>query len=232
MTPTSSSSPASVPEPVDGSKSRVFIALVVAVAVVGGLVGTAIYATRAATQMLVAELKLARADTVELITIVKRGNLDLLDAVVSLENVMQPPSNDKIFSNLGRGIGVTENAVRTGSVGTTPQSAFVTDLTTAQQSDAYTQEIIIRNRDDATTPTQNLCFFPLPWATAGATCQLKCAGAVATNTCPAPGGAGASTDGSMVPAGSASHRRYDGTSCLCIVASAAGTDYQTERVVR
>lgn len=145
---------------------------------------------------------------------------------------MQPPSNDKIFSNLGKGMGVTENVVRTGQVGTTAQSAFVTDLTSGQQSDAWTQEIIIRNRDDATGPTQNLCFHPIAWASAGANCNAKCVAAAATMTCPAVGGAGAATDGSLVPAGSASHRRYDGTSCICIVASAAGTDYQTERVVR
>lgn len=139
---------------------------------------------------------------------------------------MVPPDNDKLFTILSKGVGVTEPVVRTTNVGTTPASAFTTDLVTTplnQQTDAFTQEITIRN----THATQNLCYRPIAWATAGLTCTLKCAGIVATLTC-----TGASTDGILLTPGQLVQRRYDGTSCICLVGSAATTTYQTERVLR
>lgn len=141
--------------------------------------------------------------------------------------IMQPPSNDKLFNILSKGLGVSENVVATSEVGVVPTAAFATDLTTAQQTDAFTQEIIIQNRDG----TDVLCFKPIPWASAGANCAAKCAAFAIT--CPAAGGAGTTaTDGTVTPPGAAWPRRYDGTSCMCIVGSAANTAYQTERVIR
>jgi len=114
--------------------------------------------------------------------------------------------------------------VRTSNVGTTPASAFAADLVTTplnQQTDAFTQEITIRN----THASQSLCYGLLSWATAGATCTLKCAASALTCS-------GAGTDGLLLTSGQTVQRRYDGTSCICLVGSAAATTYQTERVIR
>lgn len=153
--------------------------------------------------------------------------LRAIQAAVRDIEPMQPPDNNKLFTVVTKGLGVSENVVATSQVGTTPTAAFATDLTTAQQTDAYTQEIIIANRDD----TDVLCFKPIAWASAGANCAAKCA--AQTITCPAVSGAGTTaTDGTVTPPGIAWPRRYDGTSCICIVGSAADTAYQTERVIR
>lgn len=153
-------------------------------------------------------------------------SLDVVSETVEDIEISVPPNNDKLFTILSKGVGVTEYELRVDDVGTTPEAAFATDLTTTpynQQTDAYTQEFTILN----THATQNLCWKPIAWSTAGATCTLKCAGVVATLTCSA-----ATTDGARLTPGQAVTRRLDGTSCVCVVGSAAGTNYQTERVVR
>jgi hypothetical protein len=129
-----------------------------------------------------------------------------------------------LFTILSKGIGVTEPAVRTSNVGTTPASAFAADLVTTplnQQTDAFTQEITIRN----THATQNLCYGLLAWTVPGASCTLKCAGSALTCS-------GAASDGLLLSSGQTVQRRYDGTSCICLVGSGAATTYQTERVIR
>ncbi len=139
--------------------------------------------------------------------------------------VMTPPTNDKLFTILSKGIGVTESILRTNTVGSTPDAAFATDLTAGQQSDAFTQEILIMNRDTH-TPAQNLCVASIAWSSpGGGTCALKCA--AATITC-----SGAATDGFPIGAGTVFPRQLDGTNCVCLVASAASTLYTDERVVR
>jgi hypothetical protein len=147
---------------------------------------------------------------------------DLLQTVDRHIEIRTPPNNDKMFQILSRGVTTGEDVIRTDTVSTTPEAAFATDLTTVQQTDAWTQEIVIQNTD-TTTPADKLCFGMLPWATAGATCQLKCAASAFTCS-------GAATDG--VNVSSTWQRRYDGTSCICVVGSAATVNYQTERVLR
>ncbi len=162
----------------------------------------------------------------EMRSAVQEATMDLRSAARDID-AMVPPDNDKLFSILSMGIGVSEPVVRTTSIGTTPGAAFATDLTTTpynQRTDAFTQEITIRNLD-ANTPAQNLCFAPIPWSSAGSTCQLKCAAVTITCT-------KATTDGIWVAPGQTYQRRYDGTSCICVVGSAATTFYQSERVVR
>lgn len=212
MTPNTPSAASSTPTPSASiGRAPLVVALVVALALVGGLVGTAVMATRAAANHLAAEMQ--------------RANDALIQAVKNIP--MQPPSNDKLFNIMSKGLGVSENVVATSEVGVVPTAAFATDLTAAQQTDAFTQEIVIQNRDG----TDILCFKPIPWASAGANCAAKCAAFAIT--CPAAGGAGTTaTDGTVTPPGGAWPRRYDGTSCICIVGSAANTAYQTERVIR
>ncbi len=146
----------------------------------------------------------------------------LLRSIASGVEVMTPPDNSKLFTILSKGVGNTEYAVYTDvTVGTTEEAAFAVDLTTYQQTDAWTQEFTIRNTDPG---SDNLCWKPILWASAGANCGAKCA--AATITC-----SGASTDGALLSPGQSVSRRFDGTSCLCVVGSAA-TNFQTERIVR
>ena len=155
---------------------------------------------------------------------IKGAAHDLRAAAKDID-AMMPPTNDKLFSILAQGIGVGEDVVRTTTAtNVAPSAAFATDLTTTpfdQRTDAFTQEIVIRNLH----ATQNLCFGSVPWTAVGATCTLKCAGSGMTCS-------GAGTDGIFTGPGQVWQRRYDGTNCICVVASAAATNYQSERVLR
>ena len=175
-------------------------------------------------------LREANARLVDDLAAERAENKMLTDKVNMLQrdvDAMTPPTNDKLFTILSKGFGVSEVARRTTSVGTTPDAAFATDLTTAQQSDAFTQEFLVQNTDTH-TPAQNLCVGSIAWSSGGgATCALKCAAAVATLTC-----SGAATDGWQLVPGQAREFREDGTNCVCVVGSAAGTTYQDERAIR
>lgn len=153
----------------------------------------------------------------------------LEDRLESGDVIMTPPTNDKLFSIIFRGLGQTETELLTDAVATgTPEAAFTTDLTTAQQNDSYTQEVLIRNiSSDFGGTADVLCVKGIPWATAGATCTLKCASVAATFTC-----SGAATDGKHVPAGGELNRTFDGTNCVCVAGNAAATEFQSERILR
>ena len=135
--------------------------------------------------------------------------------------IMTPPTNDKLFTILSKGLGISEDIIRTMTVTTTPMAAFATDLTVSQQSDAFTQEALIFNIDG----TNDLCVKPLAWVTSQ-TCQVTCA--AATITC-----SGASTDGVHIGPHGALPRRWDGTVCACVVSNVGGGIVgQSERAVR
>jgi hypothetical protein len=136
-----------------------------------------------------------------------------------------PPVNDKLFNLIFRGIGQTETSPETDSVGTTPEAAFDTDLIAAQRNDSYTQEVLIRNSSSDFGGTARVeCVGDVAWSGVSS-CQTLCA--ASTLTC-----SGASTDGKIVPAATELNRTYDGTNCICIVASGASGGYQAERVIR
>lgn len=134
--------------------------------------------------------------------------------------IMVPPTNDKLFTILSKGLGITEWILRTTTVGVTPNAAFAVDLTATQQTDSFTQEILIQD----THATQNLCVKPIAWSGV-TTCNALC---IASGyTCSV-----ASTDGWRLTAGQAMEFRFDGTNCVCVVGSGAGTNYQSVRAIR
>lgn len=135
--------------------------------------------------------------------------------------VRVPPTADKTYTILTRAVGVTEYAINTSSVGTTPTAAFATDLSTTQQTDAFVQQFTVFN----THASQSLCVKPIAWASAGANCAAKCA--AQTITC-----SGAATDGKAISAGAEWPGNFDGTACVCVVGSGASTTFQSTRVVR
>ena len=157
-----------------------------------------------------------------------------LERITEDLDIMVPPDNTRLFTILSQGVGVAESAVFSGTAtSVAPGAAFATDLVTTpfnQQTNATTQEIWIQNNDRTASPGERLlCYKPIAWASAGATCALKCANIVASFTCTS---GGTSTDGLQLGPGAGVQRRYDGTSCICVVASAAATNFQSERVIR
>lgn len=138
---------------------------------------------------------------------------------------MTPPTNEKLFNLIFRGIGVTEWEIDTDFVTDTPAAVFATDLPSAQRNDSYTQEVLIRNTssDFGGTGTE-LCVAIVAWSGVS-TCDALCG--VAAFDC-----AGTVTDGKVIPPGGELPRTFNGTACICAIGDAGGTAYQAERLVR
>lgn len=206
------------------SSTRVMLYVMAAVIMVCGMFTVGVFAV-------IDELKASQAEStkalreqslaLERASDWMKENAKTIDHRLKDIEIKVPPTNDKLFTILSKGVGVPEDVIRTSTIGTTPTAAFVTDLTAGQQTDAYTQEVSLFNNDDL----DDLCYKVVAWSVAGATGALKCA--AQTITC-----SGASTDGLLLPPGGSVTRRWDGTALVCVVASAATTPYQSERVLR
>lgn len=201
--------------PREGTRLTAITALISVLVFVAVSCAIAAITIKAAAVTFGAELHAVRVELAESKAIAE----EQLVAIQTID-ILTPPTNDKLFTILAKGIGHAEDKVRTDTVSTTPKAAFATDLTTAQRTDAYTQEIVIQNID-VTTPADNLCIGEVAWSGV-TTCTALCA--ASGLTCSA-----ASTDGVHTTAW---QRRYDGTTCLCVVGSAAVVNYQSERVLR
>ncbi len=143
-----------------------------------------------------------------------------------LIDIQTPPTNDKLFTILSKGVTFTEDEYRTDAVLATPEAAFATDLTVSQQTNAYTQEALVSNTDLTAPPAalHYLCVRPFAWQ-ASTTCAATCA--ASGMTCSA-----AATDGLRLSPGQMISRRWDGTNCVCVMGSVNPTAYQTERIIR
>ena len=150
--------------------------------------------------------------------------------------VSTPPSSSTMYTVLTRSVTLTEIERRTDSASTTPEAAFTTDLAAAtttppaasKRTDAFVQQIIIRNTSSDLGATGTiLCYKEVAWAAAATTCTSICAAAAATITC-----TGAATDGRHITPGMEISTREDGTVCGCVVGVLAGTAYQTHRITR
>jgi hypothetical protein len=149
--------------------------------------------------------------------------------------VSTPPSSSTMYTVLTRAVTLTEIQRRTDVVGSTPEGAFTTDLTagtttppvSSQRTDAYVQQIVIRNTSTDTGGTAALlCYGEVAWSGV-TTCTALCAAAAATLTC-----TGATTDSRHIAAGSEFATREDGTVCGCVTGVVGTTTYQTTRIVR
>lgn len=141
-----------------------------------------------------------------------------------------PPSGTRLQDALTAPL--TADPVRKNfdSLGTTLVDAIDTQNT--KKTDQITQAFVVTNLDDTTnicvgsvsvgageTCNETLCDTEAKWTAQGYAGKMNC-----TN--------GDASQGSIVPAGGAREFRYDGTRCVCMVASGAGTVGQVERVVR
>jgi hypothetical protein len=154
----------------------------------------------------------------------------MLLGLFALALIVPPDARAQLAAGLSAGDVTTARAapitrggkeVVTSTASTTPKALFSTDVgSTLKVSTVYTQNIRVANRH----ASQTACIFDLAWAGVS-TCQTLCA--AASGTC-----SGASTDGAPIPAGGSYTESWDGTACLCIVASGASTTFTAERVMR
>ena len=143
----------------------------------------------------------------------------------AIDRIQTPPSSTTMYTYLTRALTRTEIERRTDSANATPESAFTTDLPSAQRTDAYVQQFVIRNTStDLGGASAILCFGEVAWSGV-TTCTALCAASALTCS-------GASTDGRHIAAAQEFATREDGTVCGCVVGAAGGTAYQTTRSTR
>lgn len=114
---------------------------------------------------------------------------------------------------------------------TTPIAAVDTDVPAAARVDGKVQLFSVFNP----SATNRVCVGSVAWSGAS-TCATLCntaaswtgQGFAATMNCTA----GDVSMGSLVAPGKDRSFRYDGTRCVCVVGSAAATEFQVERVLR
>lgn len=141
------------------------------------------------------------------------------------------PSFSRLQLLLAQPLSEDPEAGTNGPYGTTIDNAFGTDLDATKKTVATTQQVIVTNIDTS----GKICIGTVAWS--GATdCSTLCgtAGAWtgqdrydATMNCTTND----DSQGSLVPPGQSRSFRYDGTRCICVVASEVNTDGQIERVV-
>jgi len=144
--------------------------------------------------------------------------------------VAAPPGQARL--DLVLGLGLDGDPVRKNStaLGTTIDDAINTDIT--PESNALTQLFVVTNLD----ATNNICIGSVDNSASASDCETLCGtagswtdqGYAATMNCTA----GNASMGSVVPPGNSRQFRYDGTRCVCMVASGANTDVQVERFAR
>lgn len=117
------------------------------------------------------------------------------------------------------------------SFGTTLEPAIATDIAAGLKIDGTVQQFTVINEDTSGT----ICIGSVAWSGADS-CATRCAETTAWSSqdrydalmnCTA----GDDSRGSAVPPGQSRPFRYDGTKCVCAVASEANTAGQIERVV-
>jgi coenzyme F420-reducing hydrogenase gamma subunit len=182
----------------------------------------AVVASIVATKVAALQLELAIADQTEALRAIGDEQTEALESIS--DTIQIPPTNDRLFTILSQGVGLSEYQFNPNTATTTPEAAFITDLTSTQRTNATTQEFSIANND--ATSTSMICWKGFAWG--GGSCNATCSASGLTCT----GGATA-TDGKRVAPGGELSRRFDGTSCICVVGNIiGGVAYQTERVVR
>lgn len=142
-----------------------------------------------------------------------------------------PDAGSRLEAVLNTGLSADPVRFNSTAVGTTIMDAIETDLATAYRTDQFTQILTVANLESA----GNLCVGSVAWS--GATsCSDRCGtagawtgqGYAATMNCTL----GDASMGSVVRANTSRSFAYDGTRCICIVASTANVDVQIERTTR
>lgn len=139
------------------------------------------------------------------------------------------PSSERLSLVLGLGLSGDPVRKNSTSLGTTITDAIDTDIT--NKTSALTQMFVVTNLDSV----DNVCVGSIAFD-ASSSCETLCGtagswtgqGYAATMNCTS----GDASQGSVITAGNSRSFRYDGTRCVCMVASAASTVVQAERYTR
>lgn len=151
--------------------------------------------------------------------------------LIPLAAVALPPAGERLDQLLR--VGLTKDPVKkSATISTVLTDAIDTDITT--KVDSAQQLFVVTNLASSGL----VCLGSVAWSGADS-CETRCGTTAAWSdqTDPDYTGAmnctlGSANIGSVVPHGQSRQFRYDGTRCVCMVASTSNIDVLVERVVR
>jgi hypothetical protein len=154
-----------------------------------------------------------------------------LSLLIPLAAVALPPSGERLDQLLRVGL-VRDPVKKSANITTSPVAAIDTDITS--KVDSVQQLLVVTNL----ASSGNVCVGTVAWSGADS-CATRCAAATAWSDQTDPDYTatmnctlGSANIGSLVPHGQSRQFRYDGTRCVCMIASTSNTDVIVERVVR
>jgi hypothetical protein len=160
-----------------------------------------------------------------------RLSVILLALLIPIAAIALPPSGERLDQLLRVGL-VRDPVKKSANITTTVVSAIDTDITT--KVDSAQQLLVVTNL----ASSANVCVGSVAWSGADS-CATRCGTATAWSDQTDPDYTssmnctlGSANIGSLVPHGQSRQFRYDGTRCVCMVASTSNTDVLVERVVR
>lgn len=142
-----------------------------------------------------------------------------------------PPAGERLDQLLR--VGLTKDpAKKSANISTVVTDAIDADITT--KVDSVQQLLVVTNLASAGL----VCIGTVAWSGADS-CETRCGTATAWSSQTDPDYTasmdctlGSANVGSIVPHGQSRQFRYDGTRCVCMVASTSNIDVLVERVVR
>lgn len=160
-----------------------------------------------------------------------RLNILLLALIIPLTALALPPAGERLDQLLRVGL-VRDPVKKSANIGTAVVDAIDVDITA--KVDSAQQLLIVTNL----ASSGNVCIGTVAWSGTDS-CETRCgtASAWSDQTDPDYTAAmnctlGSANIGSVVPHGQSRQFRYDGTRCVCMVASSSNIDVLVERVVR
>lgn len=160
-----------------------------------------------------------------------RLNVLLLALIIPLTALALPPAGERLDQLLRVGL-IRDPVKKSANISTAVVDAIDTDITA--KSDSIQQLLVVTNLASSGL----VCIGTVAWSGADS-CETRCGTAAAWSDQTDPDYTssmnctlGSPNIGSIVPHGQSRQFRYDGTRCVCMVASTSNTDVLVERVVR
>ncbi len=154
-----------------------------------------------------------------------------LSLLIPLAAIALPPSGERLDQLLRVGL-VRDPVKKSANIGTALVDAIDTDLTS--KVDSTQQLLVVTNLASSGL----VCVGTVAWSGSDS-CETRCTTAAAWSDQTDPDYTasmnctlGSANIGSVIPHGQSRQFRYDGTRCVCMVASTSNIDVLVERVVR
>lgn len=155
----------------------------------------------------------------------------ILALLIPFAAIALPPSGERLDQLLRVGL-VRDPVKKSANIGTALTDAIDTDITT--KVDSVQQLFVVTNLASSGL----VCVGSVAWSGADS-CETRCGTATAWSDQTDPNYTasmnctlGSANIGSVIPHGQSRQFRYDGTRCVCVVASTSNIDVLVERVVR